>query len=133
VKYLLDTNICIYLIKQKPASVIRQFNKLSPGDICISVITLYELMYGAYKSQQVERNITAINRFTAPLEIMQFDVHDADTCAKLRAVLEKQGQVIGPLDLQIAAQAITRNCILVTNNQKEFKRVKGLKMENWVE
>ena len=132
-KYLLDTNICIYLIKQKPISVIQRFGRLAPGDVCISVITLYELIYGAYRSQQIEQNIMAIYRFTASLEVAQFDVHDADVCAKLRSILERQGRVIGPMDLQIAAQALARNCVLVTNNQKEFERVEGLKLENWAQ
>lgn len=132
-KYLLDTNICIYLIKQQPASVLKRFNRLVPGDVCISIMTLYELIYGAYKSMKVEQNIAAINRFTAPLEIVHFDVRDADVCAKIRVVLENQGQIIGPMDLQIAAQAIARNAVLVTNNQKEFERVPELKLENWVE
>jgi tRNA(fMet)-specific endonuclease VapC len=132
VKFLLDTNTCIYIIKQKPASVIQRFGKLAPGDVCISVITLYELIYGAYKSARVQQNIDAINGFTGPLEVMQFDIRDADICAKLRSVLEKRGKVIGSLDMQIAAQALARNCILVTNNQKEFKYIKELQLENWV-
>ncbi len=132
-KYLLDTNICIYIIKRKPEKVLRKFAALTPGDVCISAITLYELSYGAYKSQAIEKNIAAIQQFSSPLELLPFDAQDSGVCGQIRASLEKSGQVIGPLDLQIAAQAIAKGLTLVTNNIREFQRVPNIQLENWNE
>jgi tRNA(fMet)-specific endonuclease VapC len=129
---LLDTNICVYIIKHKPENVLQQFSKYQPTDIAISTITVYELMYGVYKSQQVEKNLVALSNFLKPLELLDFTSDDAQVCGAIRAQLEKQGKMIGPLDIQIAAQALSHDLLLVSNNTKEFERIADLKLENWV-
>lgn len=131
-KYLLDTNICIYIIKKKPSRVLEHFKRKQLGSIFISSVTLYELFYGAYKSLLTEQNHKAVQQFMAPLEPLEFDEMAADVAGKLRAELERKGEMIGQLDLLIAAQALTRNLIVVTNNTKEFRRIKNLELENWV-
>jgi tRNA(fMet)-specific endonuclease VapC len=131
-QFLLDTNICIYIIKHKPQSVIQRFRQHKPTDIGISTITVYELMYGAYKSQHVEKNLHALSSFLKPLELIDFTLDDAQVCGLIRSELEKKGNMIGPLDVQIASQAVSRELILITNNVNEFDRVPDLKLENWV-
>ena len=108
-----------------------RFTKIDPGDIAISSITLSELEYGAYKSQQTERNLNALSLFTLSLEILAYDRQAASVYGQLRAQLEKKGMPIGPMDLLIAAHALSVQKTVVTNNEKEFKRVPGLKVENW--
>lgn len=130
-KLLLDTNICIYIIKNKPATVLERFRNLSPVDVGISSITVYELMYGVHKSSRPRNNLAALNLFLTPLNIVDFGKDDASMCGKIRAELEAGGQIIGPYDLQIAAQAVTRKLTLVSNNLREFKRVPNLKTLNW--
>jgi len=129
---MLDTNTCIYIIKQKPFKVFNTFSSLKTGDICISTITLAELAYGVEKSMLVEINKIALAGFTAPLEILHFDEKAAFIYGKLRADLEKQGKIIGAYDLMIAAHAFSEKLTLVTNNTREFERIPGLKLENWV-
>ena len=129
---MLDTNICIYIIKNKPQSVKERFQEFHIGELCISSITVSELMYGAYKSQFVERNLKAIESFLMPFEIVDYDYNASVEYGKIRAYLEKQGQVIGNMDMQIAGHALALNTTLVTNNTKEFKRVIGLSLDNWV-
>lgn len=131
-KYMLDTNICIYLINKKPQKVIARFKKEEPGNILLSSITLSELKFGAYNSSNIQKNLLAIGKFTAPLGILNFDEPAADVYGSIRTFLKKTGNPIGPMDTLIAAHAIACHCILVTNNVKEFKRVKGLKLEIWV-
>lgn len=131
-KYLLDTNICIYIINSRPESVLERFKSMDIGDIAISAITLYELQYGAYKSGYPEKNLAALRKFVLPLDILNFNAHIADTCGRIRAEQEKGGQIVGAMDLQIAATAISHNLILVTNNTKEFERILELKLENWI-
>lgn len=131
-KYMLDTNICIYIIKQKPESVLRKFQTVKMGDICISSITLAELMYGVEKSQHSKKNRAALEDFVLALEIVAFDEITAAYYGNIRAYLEKQGTTIGPLDLMIAAHAQSLNLVLVTNNKKEFIRVPKLKIEDWI-
>ena len=131
-KYLLDTNICIYIIKNKPEQVKERFLQCELGDIAISSITLMELMYGAYKSQNIEKSIKIIDEFVAPLDIINFGHKSADICGKIYADLSKKGKVIGLPDMQIAATAMARDYVLVTNNMKEFERISDLKLENWV-
>ncbi len=131
-KYMLDTNICIYVIKQKPAAVIERFRKTDISEICISSITLSELFYGVSKSSKPEQNFMALTQFVAPLEILSFGGEAAQYYGDLRAHLEKQGTPIGSLDMLIAAHALSLTSILVTNNEKEFKRVPNLNIENWV-
>jgi tRNA(fMet)-specific endonuclease VapC len=130
-KFLLDTNICIYIINRKPRNVIDHFRKYSPGDIGISSITAAELNYGVQKSSKPDSNLVALKEFLQPLVTLDFDSLDGDTYGKVRNDLEKRGQPIGAMDLLIASQAIARSLILVTNNEKEFKRIKGLHIENW--
>ncbi|MES2204421.1 MAG: type II toxin-antitoxin system VapC family toxin [Pseudomonadota bacterium] len=131
-KYLLDTNICIYLIKQKPHSVLEKFKTLQVGDVGISSVTLAELSYGVEKSQYVEKNKSALENFLLPLELMSFDKEATDFYGKIRVFLEKKGATIGPLDYMIAAHALSLDVTLVTNNTKEFLHVPHLKLENWV-
>lgn len=131
-KYLLDTNICIYIIKQCPINVIKKFQSLKVGDIGISSITLAELSYGVEKSQHSAKNRIALEEFILPLELKLFDKAATDHYGKIRALLEKQGTPIGPLDLMIAAHALALETILVTNNTKEFSRIPSLQLDNWV-
>jgi len=130
-KYMLDTNICIYIIKKKPIQVIHTLQKKEIGDICISTITLAELQYGVEKSINKVKNQLALTEFLAPVEILNFDDKAARHFGSIRAHLVKIGKIIGPFDLQIAAHALSKDLILVTNNMKEFKRVPDLKIENW--
>lgn len=130
--YLLDTNICIYLIKRKPPEVLQRFLQLSPGSVFISSVTTSELYYGAQKSQRVQTNLEALNHFLLSFRIVDYDESASFLYGELRADLEKRGQPIGPLDMMIAAHALSLDVPLVTNNTKEFERVKGLKLENWV-
>jgi tRNA(fMet)-specific endonuclease VapC len=131
-KYLLDTNICIYIIKNKPVQVLNRFKACSIGEIGISAITLSELQYGVEKSSFVQKNQEALEEFILCLEIVSFDSQAAGVYGKIRAALEQQGKTIGPLDMLIAAHASALGVILVTNNLKEFKRIPDLKLESWV-
>jgi tRNA(fMet)-specific endonuclease VapC len=127
--YLLDTNICIYIIKKKPIKVFEKFKEFNIGDLKISSITYAELYFGAYNSQQVEKNLQTIKNFLLPFEVIDFDKKAAIEYAKIKANLRKKGQVIGELDMQIAGVALSNNLILVTNNEKEFNRIDNLKIE----
>ncbi len=128
---LLDTNICIYIINQKPAAVLERFKEFGTGEIGISSVVAAELAFGVQKTGSM-RNKEALNLFLAPLSIVPFDAGCVWAYGTLRAQLEKLGQPIGALDTMIAAQALALDLPLVTNNQKEFSRVPGLKFENWV-
>src|SRR5215207_6240369 len=128
-KYLLDTNICIGLIRQQPKGLIKQLTSYKPGDIGISTITIAELIHGAQKSSHVEQNMTALDQFLLPLEIADFDQSAAFVYGYIRNYLESKGTVIGSMDMLIAAHALSLNVALVTNNTREFKRVPDLKME----
>jgi tRNA(fMet)-specific endonuclease VapC len=132
-KYLLDTNICIYIIKNRPPAMREKFASLQLGDVAISSITLFELKYGAYKKPNSKKYLQVIDDFIAPLDIINFGVKSSDICAKIRAELERKGQVISLPDMQIASIALARDYVLVTNNLREFERVTSLKLENWVE
>ncbi len=130
-KYMLDTNICIYLIKQKPPKVFKHFRSHAVGDIGISSITLAELRYGVSKSQHIERNRQALDEFILPLEIEDFDEKAAAEYGTIRADLEKAGKPIGSMDMLIAAHALAFGATLVTNNTKEFKQIRSLKVVDW--
>ena len=130
-KYMLDTNICIHVIKHRPEAVIRNFLKHDPNELCISSITYAELMHGVEKSQDVERNRVAITRFLSAISILDFDNYAAEEYGKIRADLERKGTPIGPMDTLIAAHARAEDLTLVTNNTREFDRVEGLDVENW--
>jgi tRNA(fMet)-specific endonuclease VapC len=131
-KYMLDTNICIYIIKKKPEKVFEKFCSLKPGDICISVVTLAELQFGIEKSQNKERNKLALVYFLAPVEIIPFSEKAAVSFGKIRAELEQKGSIIGAYDMMIAAHCMSEGLALVSNNISEFKRIDGLKLENWI-
>ncbi|MFD2532979.1 type II toxin-antitoxin system tRNA(fMet)-specific endonuclease VapC [Gracilimonas halophila] len=131
-EYMLDTNICIYIIKRKPEAVFNRFKELTPGKVGISSITLAEMQYGIGKSSKPDQNQEALNQFLLPLEILDFDTKAAIEYGKIRSALEKKGTPIGSLDTLIAAHAKSVGAILVTNNMKEFNRVPGLSTENWV-
>jgi tRNA(fMet)-specific endonuclease VapC len=131
-EYLLDTNICIYIIKRKPSIVLKRFKEFPLGSIGISSITLAELQFGIQKSSNPERNLEALNQFIIPLEIIDFDFNATIEYGIIRAGLEKRGTPIGPLDTLIGAHAKSLDLTLVTNNEKEFVRIPNLKIENWV-
>ncbi len=129
--YLLDTNICIYCINNRPEEVIRKVKRHEPHQIKISTVTVAELEYGASKSEYRQKNRIAILNFLSAFDIIPFDDKDAETYGQIRADLERRGKVIGPYDMQIAAQALAKDFILVTNNTKEFERVEGIEIEDW--
>lgn len=131
-KIMLDTNICIYIIKRHPRSVLGRVESHPLGDIGISVITLAELEYGVSKSSNPARNRDALEQFVSPLEVAPFGQPATVAYGKVRASLEKKGNPIGSMDLLIAAHAVSLGIRLVTNNVREFKRVPGLRVENWV-
>jgi len=130
--YLLDTNTCIYVINKKPSSAVRKIQTKQPEQVAISSITIAELEYGVARSEHPERNRVALMEFLMPFTILDFDHEAATIYGVIRSSLDKVGKPIGPMDLLLAAQARARNMVLVTNNLKEFKRVEGLRLENWV-
>lgn len=130
-RYMLDTNICIYLIKQKPEKVLRHFKAHSVGEIGISSITLAELRYGVERSQQVKKNQQALEDFTLPLEIADFDEVAAEVYGNVRAGLEQAGTPVGSMDMLIGAHALSLGVTLVTNNLREFQKIKNLKVVDW--
>ena len=130
-RYMLDTNICIHVIKNRPETVIQNFLKHEPTELCISSITYAELMHGVEKSQDVERNRVAMMLFLSPISILEFDNYAAEEYGKIRADLERKGTPIGPMDMLIAAHARSEGLVLVTNNTREFNRVEDLPVENW--
>ena len=130
-KYMLDTNIVIYTMKNRPTQVRRLFNQ-HQGQMCISAVTLGELVFGAEHSQQVERNLTDIETMIARLEVLPFDTIASYHFGQIRARLYSIGKPIGPFDMMIAGHARSTGLILVTNNLNEFKRVQGIMLENWI-
>jgi tRNA(fMet)-specific endonuclease VapC len=130
-RYMLDTNICIYLINDRPAQVRKRLEALTPGDVGVSSITVAELAYGIAKTRST-RNRAALEGFLLSLEIADFGLDAAMVYGEVRAAVERKGTPIGPLDMQIAAHAIALDVVLVTNNRREFNRVAGLRLENWV-
>ena len=131
-KYMLDTNVCIFIIKNQPENVIRKFMEHDPGDICISAITYAELVHGVEKSQSREKNRIALTVLLSEIQIVSFDDLAAQVYGMVRADLQKKGTPIGPLDTLIAAHAKALNLTLVTNNTGEFARVDGLALDDWV-
>jgi len=132
VKIMLDTNICIYIIKQQPPTVVDRLVALPSEDVGISVITVGELRFGASKSARPARNHAALNEFLSPFEVAVFDQPATRTYGTIRTALEKRGRPIGPLDMLIAAHAVSLEARLVTNNERGFRRVPGLKVDNWL-
>ena len=129
--YLIDTNICIYLINGSSDKLRRKIESFQPYEIAVSAISVAELEYGVSKSLYVEKNRTTLHKFLSAFEILPFDDRDAESFGIVRAHLEKMGTPIGAYDMQIAAQGITRDIIVVTNNVREFERVPTLRVENW--
>lgn len=132
IRYLLDTNICIYIINRKPPEIFQHFATLNTETIGISAITGAELHFGVAKSAST-RNQQALDKFLIPLKILPFDQQAMQHYGQLRSELEKSGTPIGPLDTLIAAHALALDAILVSNNTREFKRVPNLRLENWAE
>ncbi len=130
-KYMLDTNICIFTIKNKPQQVREAFSR-HHGRLCISSVTLMELIYGAEKSAAPEKNLNVVEGFSARLDVLDYDDEAAIHTGQLRAELARLGQPIGPYDQLIAGHARSQGLILVTNNLREFQRVPGLRVEDWV-
>ena len=132
-RYMLDTNICIYAIKHKPEKIFQKLKEVDPSDVCISSVTYAELVHGVEKSAAIDKNRLALSMLLANIEIPDFDVDAADCYGKIRADLEKKGTPIGSLDMMIAGHAKSLGYTVVTNNVKEFKRVSDLIIENWAE
>ena len=132
IKYMLDTDTCIYTINRKPPHLKRLFNA-HIGQLCISSISMGELVAGAEKSAAIEKNLLQIEGLIARLEVLSFGDNEARQFGQVKAELESRGQLIGPYDMQIAGHARSAGLILVTNNIEEFKRVEGLRCENWIE
>jgi tRNA(fMet)-specific endonuclease VapC len=130
--YLLDTSTCISIINKKPSSALKRIQTKRPDQIAVSTITQAELEYGVARSSFPDRNRIALLHFLFPFRMLDFDQSAAVQYGGIRAFLESKGTPIEPVDLLIAAQAKSRDLILVTNNEKEFQRIEGLKMENWV-
>ena len=132
-KYMLDTNIIVYAKNNRPENVLKKLTQHNQNDICISVITLAELEYGACKSSNPERNRIALMIFLSGIQVLPFDADAAREYGEIRKDLTEKGTLIGANDLLIAAHAKSQGLILVTNNTKEFERVSGLILENWAE
>ncbi len=130
-KYMLDTNLCIDIMRERSPSALEKLQAVHPRDVCVSSVTLSELEYGACRSSNPAKNRLLIAEFMTPIDIAPYD----DTCAlyygRVRSELESQGRRIGPLDTMIAAHALALDAILVTDNEREFRRVPGLNIENW--
>jgi len=131
IKYLLDTNICIYVIKRRPVEVLEKFNEAA-AHIAISSITLAELLHGVEKSQYVAKNLKAVEDFCSRLDVVDYDANAAAHYGDIRADLERKGMTIGVNDLHIAGHARSLGLVLVSNNLKEFNRVEGLRFQNWL-
>ncbi|AEJ18277.1 type II toxin-antitoxin system tRNA(fMet)-specific endonuclease VapC [Gracilinema caldarium] len=129
--YLLDTNICIFIKNKKPKQVLDHLHQVINQNLYISSITVAELYFGVFNSQNIEKNHISLVEFLAPFKILDFDDEDAKEFGRIRSKLKKEGKLIGPYDMQIAAQAIAKKLILVTNNTNEFIRVDGIKIEDW--
>ena len=132
VRYLLDTNICIYIAKHNPPAVRARFERHAANELAMSVVTLGELRHGAEKSQAREKALSTLNRLEASIQVAPLTETAGEHYGQIRAALETRGQIIGNNDLWIAAHARAEGWILVTNNESEFKRVEGLQLENWV-
>jgi tRNA(fMet)-specific endonuclease VapC len=130
-RYLLDTNICIYVRQRRPEEVLRRFRRLRPGEAALSVITYGELIYGAAKSVQRAAALEQLRELIYLLPALPLPESAAESYGMLRADLESKGDMIGNNDLWIAAHALAAGLTLVTNNEKEFRRVRGLKVQNW--
>ncbi len=131
-RYMLDTNICSYILKKRPASVKAHFNQVHPGDLAISAVVLAELYYGAARHPQGQVILHEINDFISRLSVVPWDEGAAEAYGNLRATLEKSGRPIGAMDMMIAAHAISQKATLISNNLKHFDDIPGLLTDNWV-
>ena len=129
--YLLDTNICIFLKNKKSPNVLQKIKEKKHLGIYISSITVAELQFGVYNSKYMERNRISLIKFLTPFSVLNFDDRDAEEFGKIRTTLKNEGKIIGAYDMLIAAQALAKNLILVTDNTKEFCRIKNLTIEDW--
>ena len=129
--WLLDTDICSYALKNKPPQIAKRLFSKAPSEVMVSTITVYELITGCEKSPAPERLLKDVNAFLAPFSKLVFTVEDAHRAELVRVSLEKRGTPIGPYDILLAGQALARDLTLVTHNAREFRRVKGLKLEDW--
>ena len=132
-RYLLDTNICIYIAKQKPVSVLSKFERLKVGSVGMSIITYGELVYGAKKSHHPKKTMSFLEELASLIPPLPLPTDTAKCYGKIRSNLEKQGKPIGNNDLWIASHALAMELVLVTNNEREFSRISKLKIENWVD
>jgi tRNA(fMet)-specific endonuclease VapC len=132
-RYMLDTNICIYIAKRRPLPVLRRLERIRPGSLGMSVITYMELIYGAWRSERHRANLAIIEQLRLLIPVEPLSAKSAAAYGRLRSELESRGTPIGPFDLLIAAQALSLDLTLVTNNVREFQRVPGLQIENWAE
>lgn len=132
-RFLLDTNICIHIIKRSPESVYQRFQELRVGDVGVSAITFCELQFGVAKSSKPRQNQLALTKFLGPLDVLDFPAAAGPLFGEIRAHLESMGRPIGNYDLLIASHALHDGLTLVTNNTKEFERIPHLRIENWVE
>jgi tRNA(fMet)-specific endonuclease VapC len=130
--FLLDTNICIYALKRRSPAILERLREAGPDEVALSVITVLELRQGAERGSKLEQAHGRIDLFVAPMQVFPFGEEDARIAARIRMELSAKGEKIGDLDSLIAAQALARDLTLVTNNLREFERVTGLKVENWV-
>ena len=131
-KYMLDTNICIEIIRRRSAMAVERCESHAGEGLCLSAISFSELLFGCEKSSHPVKNRHALEKFLTPIPVLDFPEAAGDDYARLRARLEKQGQIIGPNDLLIAAHCLYLKCTLVTNNEREFRRVAGLRVINWL-
>jgi tRNA(fMet)-specific endonuclease VapC len=132
-RFMLDTNTCVDLIRRRNDRVLRRMQRFRPDDLCVSSVTLSELEYGAARSADPQRNRLALAEFMTPLSVLPYDDAAAPVYGRVRAELERAGTPIGALDTMIAAHALSLGLILVTDNEREFRRVSGLKIQNWAE
>ncbi len=130
-RYMLDTNLCVRVLRERPQALRERFNREADG-LCISTIVLTELLHGAAKSARPEQNRREVERFAARLDVLPFDPNAAGHAAEIRADLERAGQLIGGYDVLIAGHARSRGLIVVTGNLNEFTRVEGLRCEDWL-
>jgi len=130
-KYMLDTNICVGIIRKKTTNLLEKIVQFIPGEIGISTITVAELTYGAQKSNFPAQNLLALEQFLLPLEVAEYDYAAAIVYGQIRANLEERGLLIGAMDMLIGAHALSLNVVLVTNNMREFQRIPNLKLEDW--
>jgi tRNA(fMet)-specific endonuclease VapC len=131
VKYLLDTNVCVDFLNRRYPSVTERIRTSSPEDLCLSSVVVAELRYGADRSERRAENHERLDVLTAEIQCLDFDLEAARVYGRIRSALESEGAPIGPYDMMIAAHALSQGLILVTDNEREFRRISGLEIENW--